>query len=73
MSETTQGQFGKLAAEWCGKRLPLQVCERRAGSYIGTLNQDGTPCSRESVEYWPKRGYADKALTTGWFTQKQEP
>ena len=33
------------------KRLPLQVCESRAGFYIGTLNQDGTPCSRESVEY----------------------
>ncbi|MCC6716308.1 MAG: hypothetical protein IT555_00325 [Acetobacteraceae bacterium] len=72
MTETTQQQFGKLAAQ-CGQRLPLQVCQSRAGFYVGTLDADGLPYSRESVEYWPRRAPADKALSTGTFTQRAEP
>lgn len=72
MTETTQQQFGKLAAE-CGQRLPLQVCQSRAGFYVGTLDAEGLPYSRESAEYWPRRQQADQALTTGRFTQRTEP
>lgn len=71
-SATTQERFGQLAAQ-CGQRLPLQVCESRAGFYLGTLDADGLPFSRESIEYWPQRAVADQALATGRFTQKRAP
>ena len=32
---------------------PLQVCWSAAGYYIGYLDHDGSPYSRESVNYWP--------------------
>jgi hypothetical protein len=64
-------QVGYLAKEWCNKQLPLQVLQTR-GFYIGTADEDG-PCSRESVEYWPTRTLAEKALETGLWTQKSEP
>ena len=72
MTETTQQQFGKLAAQ-CGQRLPLQVYQSRASFYVGTLDAEGQPYSRESAEYWPQRAQADKALSTGTFTQRVEP
>lgn len=67
-----QERFGLLALT-IGQRLPLQVCQSRAGFYVGTLDAEGLPCSRESVEYWPQRAHADKALRTGTFTQRVEP
>ena len=72
MSDETRERFGLLAAQ-CGQRLPLQVCRSRAGFYVGIKDADGAPCSRESVEYWPKRDQAASALKAGKFTQKQEP
>jgi hypothetical protein len=65
-------QTGKLALEYCGKRLPLQVLQSNAGFYIGTADDDG-PCSRESVQYWPERAHAVESLSSGNWTQKQEP
>ncbi len=72
MTETTQQQFGKLAAQ-CGQRLPLQVCQSRAGFYVGTLTVEGLPNSRESAENWPQRELAAQALCAGTFTQRREP
>ena len=69
---TTLERFGLLALA-IGQRLPVQVCRSRNGYYLGTLDADGLPCSRESAEYWPKREQADQALTTGRFTQRVEP
>lgn len=67
------GDYGCLALEHCNKRLPLTVIKTRA-YYIGTVNEhDGMPCSRESVEYWPTKDMAQKALRTGNWTQKQYP
>jgi hypothetical protein len=43
-----------LAAE-AGKVFPLEVCESAAGYYLVTLNDDGEPFTRESVEYWRRR------------------
>ena len=68
---TTRQQFGMLALIY-GHRLPLQVCQSRAGFYLGTLTEEGLPNSRESVEYWPQRGRAEAALTRGSFTQRVE-
>lgn len=69
---TTRQQFGMLAL-LCGHRLPLQVCQSRAGFYLGTLTEEGLPNSRESVEYWPQREMAEKALTARRFTQRLDP
>lgn len=71
MSETEQ-QFGRLAAA-LGHRSPLQVCKSRAGYYVGTLDAEGLPISRESEEYWQKRELAERALSTNSFTQKRSP
>jgi hypothetical protein len=72
MSEGTQEQFGKVAAQY-GQRLPLQVCRSRAGFYVGTKDAQGRYFSRESVESWPKREWAEKAIWNEWFTQKPTP
>lgn len=69
---TKPQQFGMLAL-LCGHRLPLQVCQSRAGFYLGTLTEEGLPNSRESVEYWPQRPQAEAALQRGTFTQRVEP
>lgn len=60
---------GKLAAE-AGKVFPLEVCKSAAGYYLGTLNEEGEPFTRESVEYWRKQEAAEAALAKGAWTQK---
>ena len=65
-------KFGKLALEYCGRKLPLQVMKSQAGYYIGTCSDDG-PCSRESVEYYRKEGDASTALANSTWTQRDNP
>ena len=62
-------QHGLLALG-SGKFFQLQVCRSQAGYYIGTLNEEGLPYTRESQEYWTKREQAKAALTTASWTQK---
>ncbi|WP_090140029.1 hypothetical protein [Limnohabitans sp. DM1] len=64
---------GRLASEWCGKRLPLEILQSNAGFYIGTADPESGPCSRESVEYFPEKGVAQAALDSGNWTQKDVP
>ena len=64
---------GILALQWCGKRLEIQVLESAAGHYIGTMDPQEGPCSRESVEYFPTKQAADAALKSGDWTQRSEP
>lgn len=64
-----QRQIGRLAVQ-AGKRFPLQVCQSRAGYYVGTLDEEGLPYSRESTEYWRDRVAAERAIETGTWTQK---
>lgn len=61
-----EGRLAKLLK----KNLPLQVCESHAGFYIGTL-EDGTPYTRESIEYWETGDEAQAALNSGAWTQKR--
>ena len=61
---------GKFAAE-AGKVFPLEVCQSAAGYYLGTLNEDGEPFTRECIEYWRKREGAETALANGAWTQKR--
>ena len=60
---------GMLARE-AGKCFPLQVCQSQAGYYLGTLNPEGMPFTRESLEYWRKPEQAVEALNNGRWTQK---
>ena len=55
---------GYLAREFGGLSLPLEVLPSAAGYYIGTLDEEGMPYSRESEEYWKTRGAAEAALNT---------
>ena len=67
--EPTPPHHGILALS-TGKYFQLQVCKSQAGYYIGTLNEDGLPYTRESQEYWRKRELANAALRTAGWTQK---
>ena len=69
MAETKLPPRGKLAAE-AGKVFALEVCKSAAGYYLGTVNEDGEPFTRESLEYWRKRETAEAALASGAWTQK---
>ncbi|CAJ2794328.1 Uncharacterised protein [Burkholderia pseudomallei] len=68
----TNPHFGALAWRYTGKRLPLQVLRSVAGYYIGTADDEG-PISRESVEYFPTRDLAERALVAGCWTQRFVP
>lgn len=72
MNDTQHQATGKLAKEYCGKRLPLQVLQSHRGFYIGTFDEEG-PCSRESEEYFAARPQAETAMAAGQWTQKQIP
>lgn len=64
--------YGQQAKE-VGRMLPLQVLESGAGFYLGTVDEEGFPCSRESVEYWPTQEDATLAAETGDWTQRDGP
>lgn len=68
-----QQPIGYLAMKYCGESLPLQVLESQNGFYIGTVDEDGLPCSRESVQYWATSEAATEALASGMWTQKMHP
>ena len=68
----THPHFGALAWRHTGKRLPLHVLRSVAGYYIGTADDEG-PISRESVEYFPTRDLAERALVAGGWTQRLLP
>ena len=71
--EEARGQsIGYLALAYAGRRLPLRVCKSAVDYYIGTLCEEG-PCSRESVEYFPTREAAQRALASGQWTQRLAP
>ena len=65
-------KLGKLALEYCGRKLPIQVMKSQAGYYIGTCSDEG-PCSRESVEYYRKESDANTALANSSWTQRDNP
>jgi len=66
-------RVGEMARDSGGKRYALQVMESAAGFYLGTRDEDGCPYSRESLEYWPDRTQAEAAMTSGEWTQRDEP
>jgi hypothetical protein len=45
--------------------VPL-ICQSAAGFYIGYLDRDGSPYSRESLHYYASALEAEVALEDGW-------
>ena len=66
-------RYGYLTYAGCARRAELQVLKSQAGWYVGTVNEDGLPCARESQEYWPSETLALEALTNDTWTQKAWP
>lgn len=66
-------QYGHLAQRFLSEQFELQVMKSNAGYYLGTHSPDGLPVSRESAEYWPTDVKAEAALSSGQWTQRQEP
>jgi hypothetical protein len=64
-TEDRSPKAGHLAQVFDGRTLRLQVCRAASGIfYLGTLEEeDGTPYSRESEEYWHTREEAERALS----------
>jgi hypothetical protein len=54
-----------------GAHLRVQVLQSAAGYYLGTLSSDGSPYSRESVEYWKKPLDATVALELGQWNARR--
>jgi len=65
-------KFGKLAKSILGEKFILQVLHSPAGFYIGTVNQDGAPVSRESEAYFQDEKQANEALILGDWTQRPD-
>lgn len=63
-------EFGELAYACGGNKYKLRVCHSAAGYYIGTVDEDHLPNTRESVEYWRRRETAVEALKTGDWLQR---
>ncbi|WP_263769623.1 hypothetical protein [Propionivibrio soli] len=61
--------IGQVARAY-GACLTVEVLESAEGFYIGT-REDDLPFSRESVEYYPSRAVAERALHGGTWTQRR--
>ena len=60
---------GQIASAY-GVCQKVEVLESGEGFYIGT-REDDLPFSRESVEYYPSRATAERALVKGTWTQRR--
>ncbi|MEM7776512.1 MAG: hypothetical protein AAF732_12960 [Pseudomonadota bacterium] len=58
MMETQKKKTGVLAKKFSHANAPLQILKSAAGYYIGTLDEDGLPFTRESACYWDTRNAA---------------
>jgi hypothetical protein len=56
-----------------GMDVPLVVLRSAAGYFIGAEDEDGSPLSRDSVEYYRAQEEATRALEEGSFTQRPHP
>lgn len=61
------------ALRYEGRERLLEVLRSNAGYYIGTLDDDGAPNTRDSVEYYPTAEAAQEALDNGTYTPRMHP
>lgn len=67
--EELRKAIGQVAYAY-GSCLTVEVLENEEGFYIGT-REDDLPFSRESVESYPSRAEAERALNRGTWTQRR--
>lgn len=60
--------IGQVASAY-GACLRVEILESAEGFYIGT-REDDLPFTRESVEYYPSRAAAERALRRRTWTQR---
>lgn len=65
-AEITQNQYDESEVE----QYPLRICQSGAGYYIGRVDEDGFPYSRESVEYFETLEQVSTAFEMGSWTQR---
>ena len=58
-------------AESLCKSHELRVLQSHAGYFIGTIDDEHGPLSRDSHEYWPTREIAQDALDKGSWTKRE--
>lgn len=52
------------------EEYPLVICKSNAGYYIGRLDKEGFPYSRESKEYFQSKELATVAFETDTWTRR---
>ena len=62
-----------IAFKWARYDRPLEVCRSNGKFYIGALNEEGLPLSRDSAHYYQTQEEAQQALDTRTWTQMLEP
>lgn len=65
--------YAQLAWYCLGELWKLQVCKSGAGWYIGVIDPQQGPLSRESQDYFGSEQEARKLLATGMWMQKPTP
>lgn len=65
-------RLGYLSIKY-GVAQTIKVCKSNAGFYIGTIDKNGCPNTRESVQYYQRYDEAQIALQADSFTQKMNP
>ena len=66
-------QISRRCLRYSGERRALRVLRSGAGYYVGTLDDEGLPYSRDSVEYFATEAQAEDALASGSFTIREHP
>ncbi|QNR00118.1 hypothetical protein BGI51_22120 [Pseudomonas oryzihabitans] len=69
MATNTAPAHSKFDLDDADNNYPLQVLQSRRGFYLGTVDDEGMPFSRESAEYFRNHKAAENALNTGKWTR----
>ncbi len=69
MGTDTSPAHSKFDLDDAGHNYLLQVLQSRRGFYLGTLDDEGMPFSRESAEYFRNHKAAENALNSGKWTR----
>lgn len=69
MATNTAPALSKFDLDDAGNNYPLQVLKSHRGFYLGTVDDEGMPFSRESSEYFRSHKAAESALNSGKWTR----
>ncbi|MBH3329870.1 hypothetical protein I5L56_09570 [Pseudomonas oryzihabitans] len=69
MATNNAPAHSKFDLDDADNNYPLQVLKSHRGFYLGTLDDEGMPFSRESSEYFRSHRAAENALNSGKWTR----